>query len=66
MASIIEAAKWMNEGKKVKRPGWRNTNFFLYRAESYDGDPIIAGPMDDPENQLDTEDLLAGDWEVAE
>ena len=66
MATIIEAAKWMNEGKSVRRPNWKNPYFFFRRGMHYGGSPIVTGPRDNPETELDTEDLLATDWVVVE
>jgi len=60
MADIKQAAKWMDEGKKVTRKGCRGNWVFRRGTEgeiclSRNSNPIIF-----------TEDLLADDWEIAE
>ena len=65
MADIRQAAKWMQEGKRVTRPGYGGhfskslCDFVKYRAT----DSLDFFPYTD---MLDIESLLADDWEIAE
>ena len=63
MADIIQAAKWMQKGKRV-RGG--NAAFDLSRKD----DEIFFHPPTPPDSSapysLDINDLLADDWEIAE
>ncbi|MHB8372226.1 MAG: Thoeris anti-defense Tad2 family protein [Thermoplasmataceae archaeon] len=61
--TIIEAAKAMQEGKKVKRSDWHRKHLQddgcfveIYFREHFDGGPYMPN--------LDS--LLADDWEVVE
>lgn len=68
MADIKQAAKWMKEGKGVRRDFMRNRGHF----EADEGDFIHwidepgkgLGPM--LVDMLCPSDLLANDWEIAE
>ena len=66
MADIKQAAKWMQEGKRVKRISFPR----MYPWE-IDGDSnlsAIQSVMEDgyADSLLTTDDLLAEDWEIAE
>ena len=59
MADIKQAAKWMQEGKRVCRPDW-HTNLSC----SSTGHLILYS--DGQRYELYIFDLLADDWEIAE
>jgi hypothetical protein len=62
MADIKQAAKWMQEGKQVKRAAWRNSPVLLHVCERY-------GKVHDELNRkadFTAFELLADDWEIAE
>ena len=64
MADIKQAAKWINEEKKVRRPDFIGD--FYYKGTGRKN-TILAGDgasMDD--EGFNTEDLLADDWEIFE
>jgi hypothetical protein len=69
MADIKQAAKWMEQGKKVRRKGWRNPKAGYFLADS-EGSIFAYGAATEYElapwkiTQLVT--LLADDWEIAE
>ena len=60
MADIVQAAKWLSRGKKVKRP-WRDPPYIIH-AWNLDG-PLMAG---EDIAEFSLEDLLADDWEIAQ
>lgn len=66
MADIQQAAKWMNEGKRVRRKGWFVYVKHLRKTNSSIGwyAPGKRGRFRDW--MLSTYDLLATDWEIAE
>lgn len=61
MADVKQAAKWLREGKKVRREIWGGPLFIR---------PTGAGFFRDdrklPADWLMVEDLLAEDWEIFE
>ena len=58
MADIKQAAKWMDEGKRVRRPDWFG-NLSCYTQ----GKRIIYSNKERYEMYIP--DLLADDWELA-
>jgi hypothetical protein len=63
MADIKQAAEWMQEGKRVRRPGWIKDGF---KCE----DPLnsfssIVWADDNAIADIGCVDLLADDWEIA-
>ena len=60
MADIKQAAKWMNEGRPVRRP--QSEDDGIYEASSI-GHFVERNTED--KAWLTTEDLLADDWEIA-
>ena len=62
MANILQAAKWLDEGKHVRRPGYDGNV-----AWDADRDRLIwdGGRGEDGEFSMDLHDLLAEDWEIA-
>lgn len=65
MADIKMAAKWMQEGKHVRRSGWdeKCPNWFADWNENIelDGRERVANDV-----FLECCDILADDWEIAE
>ena len=61
MADIKQAAKWMKEGKKVRRKVWAD---WYPSWVMQDGEVRMDGVVDDP--VLAISSLLADDWEIAE
>ena len=59
MADIKQAAKWMDEGKRVKRREWKA----VYEAQDAIYMPVKWDQHDAP---FSIQDLLADDWEIAE
>ena len=66
MADIKKAAKWLQEGKQVRRPTCDQKSFF-YTNEGCDfihySSTLLGINISDA---LETSDLLADDWEIAE
>lgn len=64
MADIKQAAKWMREGKRVRRNGWHH----CYREERGQIVDDGLGHTDYQGYEIDTctSDLLADDWEIAD
>ncbi len=62
MADIKQAAKWMKEGKRVKRADWR-AEFGTISTQG-----LIYWLNDDskPKGYFSTTDLLADDWQLAD
>jgi hypothetical protein len=60
MASIIQAAKWMQEGKGVIRPRYKPDLVFRF-----DEDRCVVLCVR-AEAVMYIDDLLAEDWEIAE
>jgi hypothetical protein len=60
MADIRQAAKWMDEGKMVKRPDDENYRYYK------DCFSCLAEPGINFNVVISIEDLLARDWEIAE
>ena len=72
MADIKQAAKWMKEGKRVKRTGWKpiSEEISLYLQQ---GASICEGPYGLIHASgvmlpiwVSVNSLLADDWEIAE
>lgn len=61
MADIKQAAKWMMEGKRVRRKSWKNE--FSYVSAKKNGCTINEYQA---VNRFDVEDLLADDWGISE
>jgi hypothetical protein len=59
MADIIQAAKWMNEGRRVTRP---DLGYATFAKDEY-GFILLNG---EDRAYLEIEDVLATDWEIAE
>ena len=65
MASIIQAAKWMQEGKTVTRKVYRGAEGTLkFHSDENDSGTVLYG--DGKHVGMYTDDLLADDWELAE
>lgn len=66
MAQIKQAAKWLADGKKVRRAAWSNTDYRLV-IDGMDKSSVICveGNELDPIAAFDVNDLLAEDWELA-
>lgn len=60
MADIKQAAKWMDEGKRVKRPDSEDDGVYAASNCKF----VLRNGQDVA--WLQTTDLLADDWEVAE
>ena len=62
MANIQQAAKWMQEGNRVRRPGWYDDIFMRC-----DSGGIVRCFAEKSERVLPvlTDHLLADDWEIA-
>lgn len=58
MADIIQAAKWMGEGKCVHRKSWHNPSVFMYSQPGGD-DEVKFSHYD----YFTPNDILANDWE---
>ena len=61
MADIKQAAKWMQEGQRVRRPSFFG-DFAYIKGRGNSIDTIDHNPEDEP---LNITDLLADDWEIA-
>lgn len=63
MADIKQAAKWMQEGNKVRRVIWPSGYYWLPW-----GDHVLIelhAPLQEPKDALfGFDDLLADDWEI--
>ena len=65
MADIKQAAKWMEEGRLVKRPGWFKN--FSYKADDAPYPNVVCSDGSDMDEEgLQLRDLLAEDWELAD
>lgn len=62
MADIQQAAKWMMEGKKVRRARWAEVPCFL-QSTRYG---FLEDYRREPPNWLMIDDVLADDWEIFE
>jgi len=65
MADIKQAAKWMQEGKAVRRP------YFVPGKTLFGPYGVVYGvhgtaPKDNEWAEFHTQDLLANDWEVSD
>jgi len=58
MANIQQAAKWLREGKRVRRPDWFDGFYLIVGA-----DGCVQTAYENPFEDLEVEDLLAEDWE---
>jgi hypothetical protein len=58
MADIKQAAKWMQEGKKVRRSTWEAGYCHAPHVKVID--------EDDKKTSFFVNELLADDWEIAE
>jgi hypothetical protein len=66
MADIKQAAKWLQQGKKVRRSSWGFADFCLITVEIDDGTNHIE-PFDEIWTMhWEPEDFLAEDWEIKE
>ena len=65
MADIKQAAKWMQEGKRVRRKGWLEEELYLYLPEG-DDEAWAEHPSYHYTADYTMQDLLADDWEIAE
>jgi hypothetical protein len=66
MADIKQAAKWMQEGKPVRRELMRHGGWFEIGEDGFIH--WVTKGADDIElsDMIDAPDLLADDWEIAE
>ena len=67
MADIKQAAKWMREGKTVRRPHFFGD--FAYLAHKMRGlkiNQITTTDSDIADEPFSLEDRLADDWEIVE
>lgn len=65
MADIKQAAKWMKDGCRVRRPSWVQGTYYLanpYKINLFYAEDEV--PSKDIE--LFYHDLLAEDWEISE
>jgi hypothetical protein len=64
MADIIQAAKWMQEGRTVGRV----SDDAEYVRFKYDGDwwAALEGDTEFEQGMLTLSDILADNWEIAE
>jgi hypothetical protein len=63
MSNIIQAAKWMLDGKRVRRADWGKSSVTFNMGdldECYVLDDLGATA------QISAEELLAEDWEIAQ
>lgn len=68
MASIIQAAKWMDEGKQMRRPYMLVTLAQVFAGKRSEFIRVLEDGMrarDGRSAIFETEDLLADDWEIA-
>jgi hypothetical protein len=61
MADIKQAAKWMNDGHNVTRPGMKG----WFATDSRDYVFYVDPSGRELTDQLDTHDILSDDWEIA-
>lgn len=67
MADIKQAAKWIREGKLVRRPIWDDG--LVWKSDNYGAVSLEALNINVDAYQsdlLEVDDLLADDWEIAE
>ena len=64
MADIKQAAKWLQDGESIKRSAWEKLT--IHEAADECGTLYICSDNDYERIYLDSEDLLADDWEIAE
>jgi hypothetical protein len=64
MADIKQAAKWLSEGKIVRRNSEFGDSTVRYK---YDGDWFVCydGETEFEEGMISLSDLLTDDWEIA-
>ncbi len=69
MADIKQAAKWMKDGLRVRREIFREHGYFA-ADDGDDGDGFIhwftVSNDEGLTDMIDTDDLLADDWEAVE
>ena len=66
MSDIKQAAKWLQEGRRVRRPTCDPKSFFYINPGSdfiHYNSTLLRRHLSDA---LETSDLLADDWEIAE
>lgn len=64
MADIKQAAKWMQEGKRVRRPSWPR---YEYLEANGDDRPVMYWRRFKESARVPClRDLLADDWEIAD
>ena len=64
MADIKQAAKWAEEGKRVRRPEMESTEWFALKLGCY----FEWGSSEERNTEgslLEISDILADDWEIA-
>ena len=66
MADIKQAAKWISEGRRVTRKGWACPSILRLRLKSRAGIVWEQPNRNTRMADLDVNDLLADDWEIAE
>ena len=65
MADIKQAAKWMQEGKRVRRPNYMDKGSYFFAGSDFIH-YFSASLGREIEDALENKDLLADDWEIAE
>lgn len=63
MANILQASKWMKEGKKCTRENLRGFGFF-HSVFDYIEYVNVASGKTAENGMLKNDDLLADDWEI--
>ena len=66
MADIKQAAKWLKEGKRVRRPDFGQGYSQGIDSCGYLRPYNPQGKIVNNKRSLDPDDLLADDWEIAE
>ena len=66
MADIKQAAQWVADGKRVRRPkDWAVNEWFELSLNSYFEWNSERGRQESPGTLLEVSDILADDWEIA-
>jgi hypothetical protein len=64
MASIQQAARWMRQGKHVRRPKWPPLYWWRI-AKSFPVVQLHSPNGDTQDAMMGADELLADDWEIA-
>ena len=66
MADIKQAAKWMNDGKRVTRRIWPNKSYLIRNDGGFGHEEPDEMPHWHKWIKLNLDDLLGEDWKIVE